>query len=120
MQEMHGKECEGQFLGVKLDADTAPGARQDRRNVDMEHVTASGNGRIARESRCDKGRQVTILYNTARQCCSCSHAAQKILVRPPNQSETNSSRLSGFHSLCLVDISCQSKNNDANMASYKL
>jgi len=64
MQEMHGKECEGRFLGVKLDAYSAPGARQDRRDVDMEQDTASGNGRperVARRSGSHKGRQVTLL-----------------------------------------------------------
>ena len=45
MQEMHGKECEGCFLGVKLDEYSAPGARQDRRDVDMEQDTASGSSR---------------------------------------------------------------------------
>ncbi len=37
MQEMHGKECEGRFLGVKLDSYSASGARLDREEVDMQH-----------------------------------------------------------------------------------
>ena len=64
MQEMHGKECEGRFLGVKLDEYSAPGARQDRRDVDIEQDTASGSGRpekAGRRSGSHKGRQVTIL-----------------------------------------------------------
>ena len=43
MQEVHGKECEGRFLGVKLDEYSAPAradARQDRRDVDMQQGTA--------------------------------------------------------------------------------
>ncbi|KAL0020992.1 hypothetical protein WJX77_004653 [Trebouxia sp. C0004] len=61
-QEMHGKECEGRFLGVKLGAYSPPGARQDRRDVDMEQDTACGNGRLERPARrigSYKGRQAT-------------------------------------------------------------
>ncbi|DBA69952.1 TPA: hypothetical protein ACH3X2_012444 [Trebouxia sp. C0005] len=63
MQEMHGKECEGRFLGVKLDAYAARGARQDMQDVDMEQDTASGNGRPerpAKRSGSHKGRQVVV------------------------------------------------------------
>ncbi len=69
MQEMHGKECEGRFLGVKLDEYSAPKARQDRRDVDMEQDTAPGNGRPERSGRrsgSHKGRQVTTLCTSPK------------------------------------------------------
>ncbi len=78
-QETDFPESEGRLLGVKLDEDTAPSARQDRRNVDMEQTTASGNGRLKRpasKSASHKGKQVTELCTSPktvlqlRQCSS--------------------------------------------------
>ncbi len=60
---MHGKQCNSWSLGAKLDEYSAPGARQDRRDVDMERGTASGSGRpysLGRRSASHKGRQVTV------------------------------------------------------------
>ena len=74
MQEMHGKECEGRFLGVKLDEYSAPGARQDRRDVDIEQDTASGSGRPERPDRrsgSHKGRQVTLPCTSPSVAAAC-------------------------------------------------
>lgn len=79
MQEMHGKECEGRFLGVKLDAYAARGARQDMQDVDMEQDTASGNGRPerpAKRSGSHKGRQVTVL------CMLCTFPNTVLYLHP--------------------------------------
>ncbi len=65
MQEMHGKQWEGWFLGVKLDDYSAPGARQDRRDVNMDQDTATGDGRPDKpgsKSASHKDRQVTVAH----------------------------------------------------------
>ncbi len=79
MQEMHGKDCEARFLGVKLDEYSVPGARQDRRDVDMGQDTAFGSSRrpegSGRRSGSHKGRQVTLLctsLKTVLQLHTCS------------------------------------------------
>ena len=45
MQGVPDKQSKGCFLGSKLGEYSTLGARQDRRDVDMEQGTASGNGR---------------------------------------------------------------------------
>ena len=91
MQEMQGKECEGRFLGVKLDEYSAPGARQDRRDVDMEQGTASNSGRPERGGRrsgSHKGRQVTLLCTSpkiALQLHTCSSKVVGTNVKQGNR-----------------------------------
>ncbi|DBB03283.1 hypothetical protein WJX82_000456 [Trebouxia sp. C0006] len=60
---IHGvpdKQSKGCFLGAKLGEYSTLGARQDRRDVDMEQGTASSNGRpesAGRRSGSETGRQ---------------------------------------------------------------
>jgi len=97
MQEMHGKECEGRFLGVKLDEYSAPGARQDRRDVDMEQDKASGSGRPDRSGRrsgSHKGRQVTILCTSPKIVLQLHPSSSKVTgttVKQGNSSCSSSS-----------------------------
>ena len=63
VQEMHGKECEGRFLGVKLDEYGELPAKRDRPEVDMDQETLPGSRRTDRPSRSStshKGRQVSV------------------------------------------------------------
>ena len=63
VQEMHGKECEGRFLGVKLDEYSDLPAKRDRPDVDIDQETPSGSRRTERTSRggtSHKGRQVSV------------------------------------------------------------
>jgi hypothetical protein len=90
---MHGKECEGRFLGVKLDAYSAPGARQDRQDVDMDQDTASGNGRPerpARKSGSHKGRQVTVLCTSLKTVLQLHTCSPKITGTTTKQKNSSS------------------------------
>ncbi len=95
VQEMHGKECEGRFLGVKMDEYSAPGARQDRRDVDMNQGTAPGNGRPARPGRSSgshKGRQVTLLCTSPKIVLQLHTCSPKVIGT--NIKQGNNSRIS--------------------------
>ncbi len=94
MQEMHGKECEGRFLGVKLDEYSAPGARQGRQDVDMEQGTASGDGRPERAGRSSgshKGRQVTVLCSSPKIVLQLRTCSPKVIGRNILQANSSSS-----------------------------
>ncbi len=104
MQEMHGKECEGRFLGVKLDEYSAPGARQDRQDVDMEQGTTSGNGRPERAGRSSgshKGRQVTVLCSSPKIVLQLRTCSPKVIGRNILQANSSSSSV--------LAIACDSK-----------
>lgn len=71
MTHVSDKQRESCFLGAKRDDSSAPGARQDRRDVDMKQDTASGSGRpdkpVGSRSASHKDRQV-IVATVVRLC----------------------------------------------------
>jgi len=65
---MHGQECEGRFLGVKLDEYSTSGGSRGRQDRDMDLDRPSGSrrersDRPSRSSASHKGRQVSALIN---------------------------------------------------------
>ena len=70
---MDGKECEGRYLGVKLDKYSNPGSEGDgREGMDMDQASpGAGSERPSRNSASHKGRQVS----------ACSTPDQEGLIR---------------------------------------
>lgn len=80
MQGVPDKQSKGCFLGAKLGEYSTLGARQDRRDVDMEQGTASSNGRpesSGRRSGSETGRQVTLHASLHRHLSVLCQSAQK-------------------------------------------